>query len=206
MPRSLRPANIALVLVLALAASAPAAAQSYRPQGGVAWGRALPVGDYHAMANGQGFGSASQGMALVALQKRGSAFGIRLDAVYTKNPGNDSLNAALTTALGQATTEQVKLLGANLDLTYALRSGRGPRPYVLAGLGLYHVTIAVTSGGSTANDAATKPAWNLGAGMSYAFGPIAPFFEARYVAVSALSGYPRTTFIPFVLGVRFSGR
>ena len=125
MPPFPKSANV--VFVLAVAASATARAQSLQPQGGVAWGRTVPVGAYHATANGQGFQSASQGMALVALERRGSALAIRLDGVYSKNPGNDSLDAALTTALGQPTTEQVKLLGANLDLTYALPLGRGPR-------------------------------------------------------------------------------
>jgi hypothetical protein len=32
------------------------------------------------------------------------------------------------------------------------------------------------------------------------------FVEARYVDVSAVSGFPRTTFIPITAGVRFGGR
>ena len=203
MPRAPRPAGA--VLVLALAASAPAMAQGFRPQAGVAWGRTVPVGDYHAAANGEGFDGAAQGMLLVAIARPGSAFGLRLDGVYTRTAANDSLDAHLTTALGQATTEQLKLLGANLDVTYALRSGRGPRPYLLGGLGLYHVTIAVTSGDSATNDAATKAAWNLGAGLGYGLGPVTPFLEVRYVGMAALSGFPRTTFVPVVLGIRFGG-
>jgi opacity protein-like surface antigen len=203
MPRSVTTATA--ILALALAVSAAAAAQSVRAEGGAAWGRTVPVGDYHAVPNGQGFQGGAQGMVLLAFGKRGSPFGIRLDGVYTKNAGNDSLDAALTTALGQTTTEHVTLVGANLDATYMLRPGRGLSPYVIGGFGLYHITIAVISGDSTANDSATKPAWDLGAGLSYALGSVAPFLEIRYVAAAAVSGFPRTTFVPIVLGLRFGG-
>ena len=203
MPRF--PKSLSGALALVVAASAPTMAQRLQPQGGVAWGRTLPVEAYHAVANGQGFQSASQGMVFFALERPGSALGIRLDGFYTKNPGNDSLNAALTTALGQTTTEQAKLIGANLDVTYTFRLGPGLRPYVLGGLGLHHVAIAVTSGSATSNNSATKPALNVGAGMSYRIGPVAPFLEARYVAVAAVPGFPRTTFVPIVLGLGFGG-
>ena len=77
---------------------------------------------------------------------------------------------------------------------------------MLGRTGLYHVPIPVPSGGSPATDAATNPAWNLGAGVGYTVGPVAPFLEIRYVAAGALRGYPRTMFIPVVLGIRFGGR
>ena len=189
------------VVVAALGAPATAAAQGLRPQFGVAAGVGLPTGDYHA-----GFNGASQGMALVAVKLPAWPVGLRADATYGTNGANDQLKAALTAAFGQPADEKTKLLGANVDLTYPSGSAARIRPYLLGGIGVYHVTISVTSGGATADNSETKFAWNLGGGMIYRVGDAALFLEARYLNVAAVSGLPRTTFFPITAGVRFGGR
>jgi opacity protein-like surface antigen len=145
-------------------------------------------------------------MALVTFTRPGSPFGFRLDATYGTNGANDVLKGDLTTRLGQPTDETTKLLGANLDVTFASQSTARAKPYLLGGLGMYHVTISVTSGDSTTDNSETKLAWNLGAGISYRFGGVAAFLEARYVNPAAVSGFPRTTFLPIIAGVRFGER
>jgi opacity protein-like surface antigen len=187
------------LVVLFLVATATGMPQAIRPQFGVATGLTVPVGDYRA-----GFSRALQGMALVAFTLPGSRLGFRVDATYGTNGANDRLKAELTNRLGQPTDEKTKLLGGNLDLTYAFRSAARAKPYLLGGLGVYHVTISVTSGDSTVDNAETKLAWNLGAGVSYRLGGVDAFLEARYINLAAVSGFPRTTFFPIIAGVRFS--
>ena len=75
--------------------------------------------------------------------------------------------------------------------------------FLWLGFGIYHVTIAVASGGSTADNSDTRFAWNLGGGVKYGFGGFAQFLEARYVAVRAVPGFPETTFLALSVGIRF---
>jgi opacity protein-like surface antigen len=193
------------VVVPSLVALASARAQGLQPRFGVGASIAIPRGDFHAVANGEGFNTGWQGMGLVAVNLPARRLGLRFDVSYGANSGNAQLNNDLTTSLGQSSTEQVKLLGANLDLTYALPSAARIRPYLLGGLGIYHVTISVTSGSATTDDTATKVAWNLGAGATYHLARVALFLEARYVSVAAAASFPRTTFLPITAGVRFGG-
>jgi len=169
-------------------------------------GLTVPVGAYHATASGQGFKTAWQGLALIALKPPGLPVGLRVDAIYSANSANDRLKTDLTTALGQPTDEKTKLLGASLDVTYQSSSPARVKPYVIGGIGLYHTTISVSTSDSTTDDSATKPAWNLGGGVVCGLGGVVLFVEARYVNVAAVSGFPKTTFLPITAGVRFGGR
>jgi outer membrane protein with beta-barrel domain len=192
-------------IIAAVGTAVPAAAQGIRPQFGVAAGVGIPTGAYHATASGDGFTTGWQGMALVTFDVPRWSFGLRADAVYGQNGANDQLKAGLTARLGQPSDEKTKLLGANVDLTYPSRSSRRVKPYVLGGVGVYHVTITTTSGGSTTDNAETKLAWNLGGGLIYSLRTFAVLLEARLVDVAAVSGFPRTTFLPVTVGVRFGG-
>lgn len=188
--------------VAALVAAAVLAAQGLEPHFGVGVGRAVPLGDYHALATGQGFNAGWQAMGLVFVKPARLPVVVRLDATYGTNRANDQLRTALTTALGRPTDEQVKLVGANLDLTYARASAARLHPYVLGGMGLYHVTISVTAGDSTTHSSGTEFAWNLGGGLSYPVRSAALFLELRYVNAAAVSGFPRTTVLGLTTGVR----
>jgi len=191
------------VVVASLVVTATASAQGIRPQLGVAAGVTVPTGDYHAAASGEGFNTALQAMALVAFKPPTWPVGFRVDATYGTNAANDHLKADLADSLGHPADEKAKLLGANVDLTYLFGSTSRVQPYLLGGIGVYHMTISVTSGGSTADNSETRFAWNLGGGIGLRVRGTALFLEARYIDVGAVSGFPRTTFLPITAGIRF---
>ncbi len=179
--------------------------QRTQRQFGIAAGVTVPTGNYHAATRGEGFNTGWQGMALVTFQVPGWPLGVRLDGTYGTNSANDSLKAQLSMAISRPTDETTKLLGANVSLIYPAPSLARLQPYLLGGIGVYHITISATSGSSTGANSATKFAWDVGGGILYRPGGIGVFLEARYVAVAAVAGFPRTTFLPITLGLRFGG-
>lgn len=197
--------NAARALVVASLAAPPVAAQGVHPQFGLGVGLMAPVGDYHATANGQGFSTAWHGLALLAFKLPALPVGFRIDASYGANSANDALKDTLTNRLGQPADEKTKLAGASINLTYQSSSAARVKPYAIGGVGLYHTTISTTTNGTTADRGATNAAWNLGGGLTFALRGATLFFEARYVNVAAVSGFPRTTFLPFTTGIRFGG-
>ena len=193
------------VMVASLTAGA-AAAQGVHPRFGLGGGLTAPVGDYHSTAGGQGFSAAWHGLALLAFKLPALPVGFRIDVTYGANSANDSLKAQLTTQLGEPTDEKTKLAGVSVNVTYSASSSAPVRPYAIGGVGLYHTTISTSTSASTADRAATKLAWNLGGGLAFGLRGVTLFFEARYVNVAAVAGFPRTTFLPFTTGIRFGGR
>ena len=196
----------ARAVVVASFAAASVAAQGVHPQFGLGGGLMAPVGDYHATAGGQGFNTAWHGLALLAFKLPALPVGFRIDATYGANSANDRLKDTLSAALGQPTDEKTKLAGVSVNVTYPAARSAPVRPYAIGGVGLYHTTISTSTSASTADRAATKLAWNLGGGLAFALRGVTLFFEARYVNVAAVSGFPRTTFLPFTTGIRFGGR
>jgi opacity protein-like surface antigen len=195
------------LLVAALGAATSAHAQLRGPELGIAASVTFPTGDYHADRLGDGFNAGWQGMALLAFRVPRSPWGLRLDGTYGVNDANDQLKADLTAQFGKPIDVKTKLLGGNFDLTYSLYSPGPVRAYVLGGLGVYHVTISIDSSGTTSNTSETKVAWNFGGGLNFSLGGgSALFFEARYIDVAAVSGYPKTTFVPITAGIRVGGR
>jgi len=195
-----------LVLASLFAASA-AAGQGARVQFGVGGSLTVPLGDFHADANGDGFKTGWQGLALVDVQPRKSPVGVRLDFSFGENSSNDKFNADVSAVLGAPTTAKIKLLGGTADVTYHFKaSSGGLAGYLLGGLGVYNVKLAVTSGGVTADSSETKFTWNVGAGLSIGVGSAAVFFESRYVDVAKSFQAAKTSFIPFTAGVRFGGK
>jgi len=201
-----RSGRAARAVVIASCAAASVAAQGVHPQFGLGGGLMAPVGDYHATASGQGFNTAWQGLALLAFKLPALPVGFRIDATYGANSANDRLKDTLSAALGQPTDEKTKLAGVSVNVTYPAARSAPVRPYAIGGVGLYHTTISTSTSASTADRAATKLAWNLGGGLAFALRGVTLFFEARYVNVAAVSGFPRTTFLPFTTGIRFGGR
>jgi outer membrane protein with beta-barrel domain len=193
-------------VVFASVAAVTLTAQGVRPQFGIGAGLMVPVGDYHATASGQGFKTAWQGLALFAFKLPSLPVGFRVDVTYGANSANDRLKADLTTALGQPTDEQAKLVGATLNVTYPASSPARVKPYLVGGIGVYHATISVSQTNATTHNSKTKLAGNLGGGIVYGLPGVALFLEARYVNVAPVSGFPRTTFVPITTGVRFGGR
>jgi hypothetical protein len=193
--------NAARAVVVASLAAVSVAAQGLHPQFGLGGGLTAPVGDYHSTAGGQGFSTAWHALALLAFKLPVLPVGFRVDVSYGSNGAKDSL----TNRVGAPTDEKTKLAGASVNLTYQSSSAARVKPYAIGGVGVYHTTISVNTSGSTTDRAATKLAWNLGGGLTVALRGVALFFEARYVNVAAVSGFPRTTFLPFTTGIRFGG-
>ena len=165
----------------------------------------MPTGDYHATESGEGFNAGWTGMVFVGA-KVSSRLSLRLDGTYGTHGANDALKDDLTTALGDPTDATTKLVGASFDVTYPLSAGARVRPYVLGGLGMYHVTISVTSAGSSTDNTETNFAWNLGGGLEYGVSRTTLFVEARYISAGAVSGFPTTTLFPITAGIRFGAR
>ena len=197
--------NAARAVVVASLAAVSVAAQGLHPQFGLGGGLTAPVGDYHSTAGGQGFSTAWHALALLAFKLPVLPVGFRVDVSYGSNGANNTLKDSLTNRVGAPTDEKTKLAGASVNLTYQSSSAARVKPYAIGGLGVYHTTISVNTSGSTTDRAATKLAWNLGGGLTVALRGVALFFEARYVNVAAVSGFPRTTFLPFTTGIRFGG-
>jgi len=197
--------NAARGVVVASLAAVSVAAQGVHPQFGLGGGLTAPVGDYHSTAGGQGFSTAWHGLALLAFKLPLLPVGFRIDVSYGSNGANNTLKDSLTNRVGAPTDEKTKLAGASVNLTYQSSSAGRVKPYAIGGVGVYHTTISVSSSGSTSDRAATKLAWNLGGGLTVGLRAVALFFEARYVNVAAVSGFPRTTFLPFTTGIRFGG-
>ena len=193
---------VAALVLVCLAATAAVAAQG-RAQFGVGGSVTFPTGEFHADQNGDGFNAGWQGMLLVDLKPRSSPVGFRFDGTYGQNGGNDQLNADLTAFVGAPTTAKMKTLGGTANVTYTFHASTGGLGgYLLGGIGVYNVKLAITSGNTTADSSETKFAWDVGGGMTSRVGRAALFFEARYFQVAQAFGGFRMTFLPITAGVR----
>ena len=195
-------------LVLAsLFAASTATGQGARVEFGVGGSLTVPLGDFHADANGDGFNAGWQGLALVDVRPRKSPVGFRVDLNYGENSSNDQFNADLSAIVGAPTTAKIKQLGGTANVVYHFkRSSGGVAGYLIGGIGVYNVKFAITSGNATADSSETKFTWNVGAGLSFAVGSAAVFFESRFVDVAKSFQASKTSFIPITAGVRFGGK
>jgi hypothetical protein len=181
--------------------AAPAPAQGIRSRFEIGVGRTLPVEDFNADTSGDGFDGGWTATARVTLTRPQSALGLRLDGAYSANGANTSLKNHLTTSFGQPADETITLIGLHAALTYAFAPRARVTPSLFGGVGAYRVTFGVTSGGTTAHNSTTKLAWHVGGELTYRV----LFLEARYIAVAAVTGAHRTTFVPITAGVRLGG-
>jgi hypothetical protein len=191
----------ALALACALGVTS-AAAQGIRPQFGIGVGRTIATGAFRGDSSGEGFNDAWTGMVEVTLRRSDSRLGLCLDFAYGAHGANDQLKSGLSTRFGQSADESTKLLGANAGLIFALKRSSGVTPHLFGGVGVYHVTISVTAGGTTSDNSATRLAWHLGGRLTYR----ALFLDVRYVSVTAVTGFPKITFFPITAGIRFGER
>src|ERR1051325_9090836 len=91
-------------------------------------------------------------------------------------------------------------LGFRIDLSYAANSANDRLKDTLS------TALGEPTDEKTKLAGASILAWNVGGGVAFALRGVTLFFEARYVNVAAVSGFPRTTFLPFTTGIRFGGR
>jgi opacity protein-like surface antigen len=77
------------------------------------------------------------------------------------------------------------------------------QPYLLGGLGLYHVSVNVscTNAACAGGASDTNLGINLGGGLRYPFGPVDGFFELRWHEAFAAGD---AAFFPFQFGVRYA--
>ncbi len=168
--------GIALACIAALGAS-PAAAQRARLSLGA--GGVMPSGDYSSLDN-----AGWQLMGAVEVGVPHSPLAVRVDLMYGLTPHQGGLLTGSTTLSGSTANAVYRVGAPALPL----------RPYVLAGLGYYHVDF-----GSGASE--SKPAFDAGTGLSLGFGPMHLFGEARWVSV--LTSGSSTTFFPVTVGFTF---
>jgi opacity protein-like surface antigen len=77
----------------------------------------------------------------------------------------------------------------------------GIAPYLIGGIGIYHVKASGSSNGFTVSTSDDKFGWNIGAGLDLPFGTLKGRIEARYHSVSMEgSNY---TYLPVTIGFRF---
>lgn len=76
------------------------------------------------------------------------------------------------------------------------------QPYLLGGLGIYHVGVSVSCANAACAGGAsdTNLGINLGGGLRYPFGPVDGFFELRWHEAFAAGD---AAFFPFQFGVRY---
>lgn len=72
-------------------------------------------------------------------------------------------------------------------------------PYLIGGVGYYHVTVSPTGLGSSSEN---KIGFNVGAGIDFPLGTLAARVEARYHHVS-LDGGGTYSYVPITFGLRF---
>lgn len=183
-----------------------AVAQHARPSYAIGAGLTVPTGDFHADANGDGYNTGWQGMALVEFKLPQTAIGVRVDGSYSENSANDKFKSDLSALVGAPSDSKTKILGASVDLTYEFPSSSPATAYVLAGIGMYNFKLSVTSGNVTADTSKTKFAWNGGAGLNYSVGSAALFLEMRLFDISSPFGGSDIKYLPIIVGVRFGGR
>lgn len=72
-------------------------------------------------------------------------------------------------------------------------------PYIIGGVGYYHVTVSPTGLGSSSQN---KFGFNVGAGIDFPLGLLAARVEARYNHVS-MDGGGTYSYVPITFGIRF---
>ena len=206
MPRS---ASAAAVLVLACVAATVTAGAQTRSQArfGVGLGATAPRGNYHADSNGEGFNTGWQGLAFLEFRAPRRPLGLRVEVMFGENPGNDVLIADGTSFFGQPVDVKMRMVGANVDLTYNLRrSSRGGGAYLLGGIGSERVTFATKVGTVSVDSSETKFAWSVGGGLTFPIGGAAMFVELRYVDVATAFSVGKLPFVALTAGFRLGRR
>src|SRR3989454_1021907 len=98
---------------------------------------------------------------------------------------------------GVAAPGTTKLYGGLANVVYSIGPDVMMRPYVLGGIGIYHVTVDVP--GTTGDE--TRFAFGVGGGVSVGVGRARLFVEGRFVSVRESGG--STSFVPFTAGGTF---
>lgn len=202
--------RISLILAglgLAVAAAPQAAtAQSLAPvrttDFGLAAGVAFPQGDATEGLN-TGFTIAGS----LGIRPVNMPVGFRLEALYTRLGADE---VSFGDGSGSFSADgNVSFLGGTGNVVVTVPTASGIRPYLIGGLGLYHVsynidaTLTGGEGGGSFSDSEseTKFGLNGGAGLEFAMGALRPFVEARFHSV--FTEEQNSNFVPITFGLKF---
>jgi len=180
----LKKSLLGLVAVCCTALAGIAAAQAPSVHVGLGGGATAPVGDYKD-ADKIGW----HGLGMVQLALPAVPLEIRVDGVYGRTTHKD--------ISGTAVPGSTKLYGGLANVVYSIGPGIMMRPYVLGGIGMYHVTVDVP--GTTGDE--TRFAFGVGGGVSVGVGQARFFVEGRFVSIRESGG--STSFVPITAGVSF---
>ena len=180
----LKKSLLGLVAVCCTALAGIAAAQAPSVRFGLGGGATAPVGDYKD-ADKIGW----HGLGMVQLALPALPLEIRVDGLYGRTTHKD--------ISGTAVPGSTKLYGGLANVVYSIGPDVMMRPYVLGGIGIYHVTVDVP--GTTGDE--TRFAFGVGGGVSVGVGRARLFVEGRFVSVRESGG--STSFVPFTAGVTF---
>jgi len=175
---------LSLLAVCCTAVAGIAAAQTPSARFGLGGGVIIPVGNYK---DADKIGWHGLGMAQFGLP--GSPVDIRVDAVYGQTTHKD---IGTTPVSGNT-----KLYGGLASVVYNIGPKLMARPYILGGVGAYHVKI--DAAGTIVSE--TKFAFGLGGGLSVGMGQSHFFVEGRFVSIRESGG--STSFLPVTAGVTF---
>jgi hypothetical protein len=178
---------LAAAFIGVVAVSTQSAAQkSYAV--GIGGGASIPVG---TMSDTQKTGV--NGLVSLALGVPELPIGVRIDGIYNNLP-----RTAATVPAGSSGTSSLRIIGVLGNAVYAF-SGTSVKTYLMAGGGLYNTRLDV-EGTKSENHLGL----NAGAGMTFGFGPIASFFEARYHFISRQPAQGGVLhFVPITFGFMF---
>lgn len=200
-----RPIAAAAVAMLASAAGArPAVAQLPGISLGASIGANVPRGRFDASTK---TGLVANGMATLRLSH---ALGIRAEALWSRS----DLDSPLIRQIGSKVlppggyrdvSGNVNLIGGLADVVLSTGSSF-VRPYVIAGVGVYHRRVAQDLAGTidefrhlSLHD--DDVGYNGGVGLRLSLLKLSAFVEARYHSVG--TSPDRTNFVPVTVGVMF---
>ena len=175
--RSLAMITVALAMVVVWR---PAAAQlGIMPiHIGAAVGGAFPLSDF-----GNAFSTGFNVTGTIAVTPPLIPVGFRGDVVYNHFGSKGASNAT------------AKIAGASANAIFGM-PGVIITPYVIGGIGYYHVSSSLTGGA-----ASNHFGFNAGAGLNVPLLVFKAFVEARYNRISETGG--STSFVPVTVGVMF---
>jgi hypothetical protein len=166
--------TVGAVALLVAGIAGPSGAQ-VRGFGQVGGGLGIPVGEYKD--SGAKTGWAAQLAAGIAYGMTGG----RISGTFVRNGFQD-------------TDEHFRLLGAMADFIVSPSTSGQIAPYFLGGIGFQNAKSSFAG-----TEAATKFAWNVGAGLGVKVGGIGVFLEGRFLSVRT-EGSP-LNMIPITVGV-----
>lgn len=163
-----------------LAAQAPGSPFKF----GLALGATFPTGDASDFYD-WGYHIAGNVSAKPAL----SPVGLRGEVMYHRLTG-----ATASSQFGSVDVPDANVIAGIVNAELGLGKGTGAKPYLIGGLGVYHIS-------ASGADGTTKFGFNIGAGLNLALAGFDAFAEARFHSVQTEGS--STNLVPLSFGIRF---